>query len=452
MAGTDRTLYGRRDLERLINPRRIAVVGASETPGSFGQRTLANLAEFDGEVFAVNPKYRSLLGRPCVGWLEELPGAPDCVVLCVARQMVPDMLTAAGHIGAGGAVVYASGFGETGKPERVAEQQALVELSRRTGVRFAGPNCVGLANTASRAGMNFMPDYATMGHRRGPVGIVSQSGALGYTVLQAMGRGIGFTHYLAAGNSADVDVCDYVSYLAEDDDTRSIICLFEGVKDGTRFLQAARKARAAGKALVVYKAGNSEASGKAALSHTGTLVGSSAAYQAAFRDAGCIAVNNLESVLETANFFAKTSAPVYGRGVGILSTSGGASVITADKAEEYGVNLPALASATAAALDTVVPDFGSVANPSDLTAEVLKSTTTFGFCLDAFLADPSYSALVIPMVFAHSSASGARAATLRQTAERTDRAIAVVWMNEWLEGPGSEAFDTDQRVATFRFG
>lgn len=450
MAGTDRTLYERKDLERLINPRLIAVVGASETPGSFGQRTIANLAEFDGEVFAVNPKYRSLLGQPCVARLEELPASPDCVVLCVARQMVPDMLTAAGHIGAGGAVVYASGFSETGKPERMAEQQALVELSRRTGVRFAGPNCVGLANTASRAGMNFMPDYATMGHRRGPVGIVSQSGALGYTVLQAMGRGIGFTHYLAAGNSADVDVCDYISYLAEDDDTRSIICLFEGVKNGTRFLQAARKARAAGKALVVYKAGNSEASGKAALSHTGTLVGSSTAYEAAFRDAGCIAVNNLESVLETANFFAKTSAPVYRHGVGILSTSGGASVITADKAEEYGVNLPALASATAAALDTVVPDFGSVANPSDLTAEVLKSTTTFGFCLDAFLADPSYSALVIPMVFAHSSASGARAATLRQTAERTDRAIAVVWMNEWLEGPGSEAFDTDQRVATFR--
>lgn len=450
MTGLSRNVYTRQDLERLINPRRIAVVGASETAGSFGQRTLANLADFTGEVVAVNPKYTTLLGRPCVPNIESLPDAPDCIVMCVARQMVPAMVTAASAIGAGGAIIYASGFSETGKPERIAEQNDLIALSHRTGVRLAGPNCVGLANTGSRAGMNFMPDYGKMGHRRGPVGIVSQSGALGYTVLQAMGRGIGFTHYLAAGNSADVDVCDYISYLAEDDDTRAIICLFEGVKDGGRFLQAARKARAAGKALIVYKAGNSEASGKAALSHTGTMVGSSAAYQAAFLDAGCIPVDNLESVLERANFFAKSGPPASGRGVGILSTSGGASVIGADKAEQYGVPLPPLAPATEAALNTVVPDFGSVANPSDLTAEVLKTAETFGFCLDAFVADPGYSALVIPMVFAHPSASGARAVRLSDTAKQTDRPIAVVWMNEWLEGPGSEAFDSDPRVSTFR--
>lgn len=447
---TGRNVYARQDLERLINPRRVAVVGASETPGSFGQRTLANLADFTGEVIAVNPKYTTLLGRPCVPSIEALPASPDCIVLCVARTMVPDMVVAAGKVGAGGAIIYASGFSETGKPERIAEQQDIIMLSHSNGVRLAGPNCVGLANTKSRAGLNFMPDYAAMGHRRGPVGIVSQSGALGYTVLQAMGRGIGFTHYLAAGNSADVDVCDYVSYLAEDDDTRSIICLLEGVKDGARFLQAARKARDAGKALIVYKTGNGEASGKAALSHTGTMVGSSAAYQAAFREAGCVSVDNLESVLERANFFAKSSAPSGGYGVGVLATSGGASVICADKAEEYGVPLPALAPATAAALDTVVPDFGSVANPSDLTAEVLKTAETFGFCLDAFVADPGYSALVIPMVFAHASASGARAVRLSQTAQRTDRPIAVVWMNEWLEGPGSEVFDRDPLVSTFR--
>jgi acetyltransferase len=450
MTITRQSIYARQELERLINPRRVAVVGASETPGSFGQRTLANMADFTGEVFAVNPKYTSLLGRPCVPSIEALPSSPDCIVLCVARQMVPGMITAAGAVGAGGAIIYASGFSETGKPERIAEQNDLVRLADRTGVRLAGPNCVGLANTGSRAGLNFMPDYATMGHRRGPVGIVSQSGALGYTVLQAMGRGIGFTHYLAAGNSADVDVCDHVSYLAEDDDTRAIICLFEGVKDGARFLQAARKAREAGKALIVYKAGNGEASGKAALSHTGTMVGSSAAYQAAFHDAGCIAVDNLESVLERANFFAKSKAPSSGHGVGVLSTSGGASVISADKGEQYGVPLPPLAPATEAALNTVVPDFGSVANPSDLTAEVLKTAETFGFCLDAFVADPGYSALVIPMVFAHSSASGTRAVRLSETAKRTDRPIAVIWMNEWLEGPGSQAFDSDPRVSTFR--
>jgi len=313
-----------------------------------------------------------------------------------------------------------------------------------------GPNCVGLANTRSGAGLNFMPDYAGMGHRRGPIGIVSQSGALGYTVLQGMQRGIGFSHYLAAGNSCDVDVCDFISYLAEDDDTHAIICLLEGVKDGGRFLTAARKARDAGKALIVYKTGNSETSSKAAMSHTGTMVGSAVAYRTAFEDSGAIAVDDLEAVLETASFFAKSGAPTCGRGVGILSTSGGAAVICADKAEAHGVALPALEAKTATALHQVVPDFGSVANPSDLTAEVLKTSETFGFCLDAFLNDSSFSALIMPMIFAHASSSGARAPTIVETAARTDRPLAVVWMNEWYQGPGSELLDADPRVCMFR--
>ena len=450
MKASVRELYSHSELVRLIDPKVVAVVGASETPGSFGQRTLANMSEFAGKVYAVNPKYRNLFDRPCVPSLGDLPEAPDCVILCVARPMVEGMVKAAGAVGAGGAIVYASGFSETGKPERVEEQERIVAAARRLGVRIAGPNCVGLANTQTRAGLNFMPDYGRMGHRRGPVAIVSQSGALGYTVLQGMQRGIGFSKYLAAGNSSDVDVCDFISFLADDEQTRAIVCLFEGVKDGARFLAAARKARDAGKALVVYKAGASEASRKAALSHTGTMVGSYQAYAAAFEEVGSVATDNLESVLELASLFAKSGAPTRGRGVGVLATSGGAAVICADKAERHGVPLPALAAKTAEALNKVVPDFGSVANPSDLTAEVLKTSETFGYCLDAFLTDPSFSALVMPMVFAHASSSGARAAAVVQAAKRTDKPLAVIWMNEWLQGPGSEVFDADPRVSTFR--
>ena len=450
MTGSMRPLYNAADLKRLIDPKVVAVVGASETRGSFGERTLSNMSGFSGKVFAINPKYQSLLGRPCVPSLAELPECPDCVVLCVARQMVESMIEAAAAAGAGGVVVYASGFAETGKPDRIEAQGRLIEVAHRTGVRVVGPNCVGLANTRSGAGLNFMPDYAGMGHRRGPIGIVSQSGALGYTVLQGMERGIGFSHYLAAGNSCDVDVCDFISYLAENDDTRSIVCLLEGVKDGDRFLAAARKARDAGKALIVYKTGNSETSSKAAMSHTGTMVGSVVAYQAALAEVGAIALDNLEAVLETASFFAKAGAPTRGRGVGILSTSGGAAVICADKAEAHGVPLPPLEAKTASALHEVVPDFGSVANPSDLTAEVLKTSETFGFCLDAFLNDSGFSALVMPMIFAHSSSSGARAPTIVEAAARTDRPLAVVWMNEWYQGPGTELLDADPRVCMFR--
>ena len=449
-SATTRAVYGYDDLHRLINPRVVAVVGASETRGSFGERTLSNMSDFTGEVFAINPKYSSLLGRPCVPSLSDLPKSPDCVVLCVARPMVEGMIESAATVTAGGVVVYASGFAETAKPDRIEAQQRLVQLSQRTGVRVVGPNCVGLANTRSGAGMNFMPGYATMGHRRGPIGIVSQSGALGYTVLQGMQRGVGFSHYLAAGNSCDVDVCDFISYLAEDDDTRSIICLLEGVKDGGRFLAAARKARAAGKALIVYKTGNSETASQAAMSHTGTMVGSVVAYRTAIEEAGAIAVDSLEAVLETAAFMAKSRPPSGGAGVGILSTSGGAAVICADKAEAHGVLLPALEAKTDSALREVVPDFGSVGNPSDLTAEVLKTSETFGFCLDAFLNDAGFSALVLPMIFAHASSSGARAPTIVEAAARSERPLAVVWMNEWYQGPGSELLDADPRVCVFR--
>ena len=450
MTHSTRALYNAADLRRLINPGVVAVVGASETRGSFGERTLSNMAAFTGKVFAINPKYQTLLGRPCVPSLADMPESPDCVVLCVARPMVEGMIESAAAVKAGGVVVYASGFAETTKPDRVEAQQRVVDLAHRSGVRVVGPNCVGLANTRSGAGLNFMPDYAGMCHRRGPIGIVSQSGALGYTVLQGMQRGIGFSHYLAAGNSCDVDVCDFISYLAEDDDTNAIICLLEGVKDGGRFLTAARKARDAGKALIVYKTGISETSSKAAMSHTGTMVGSAIAYRTAFEDAGAIAVDDLEAVLETASYFAKSSAPTCGRGVGILSTSGGAAVICADKAEAHGVALPALEAKTATALHQVVPDFGSVANPSDLTAEVLKTSETFGFCLDAFLNDSRFSALVMPMIFAHASSSGARAPTIVEAASRADRPLAVVWMNEWYQGPGSELLDADPRVCMFR--
>jgi acyl-CoA synthetase (NDP forming) len=446
-----RKVYRFGDLRRLVNPRSIAVVGASETPGAFGQRTLANLAKFQGKVFGVNPKYCTVEGFPCFPSLADLPEAPDCVILCVAGALVEASLEAAIAADAGGVIVYASGFAETGRAEAQVAQQRLAEIAQRGGVRLVGPNCVGLTNVASGAAMNFMPDCGRMIEGNlGKVGIVSQSGALGYTVLQGMMRGVGVSHYLAAGNAADVDVADFVAYLAEDEAARSIVCLFEGVKDGQRLLEAGRIAQAAGKPLIVYKAGNTEAAGKAALSHTGTLVGSVAAYRAAFEEVGAIQTDNLEDILELASFFAKARPPKRGRGIGIMATSGGAGVICADKAEQHGLALPPLAPQTRATLEEVVPDFGSVNNPADTTAEVLKSASTFVHCLDAFANDPSYSAVVVPLVFAHPYATGSRAPMLCEVAERSEAAIVAVWMNEWLEGPGSRVLDADPHVMLFR--
>ncbi|EOM76934.1 acetyl-CoA synthetase [Rhodococcus rhodnii LMG 5362] len=355
----ERDVFSHQDLDGLINPQVIAVVGASATPGGFGQRTMENLRHFTGRVYGVNPRYDAVEGRPCFPSLDELPEVPDCVIVCVAKPLVLRTLEDAARVGARGAVVYASGFSETGSDGGVVDQEAIAELSQRTGLRVAGPNCVGLTNVASGGAMNFMTDAgAVIEGAAGDIAIVSQSGALGYTVLQGVQRGIGFSHYLASGNSADVDVCDFIAYLAEEPTAKVIICLMEGVKSGARFLQAAQRAEAAGKPLIVYKAGNGEKSGLAAMSHTGTLAGTTAAYAAACERAGAVWVDNLESLTEVASFFAKNPGGPIAPGVGIMSTSGGAGVINADKAEYHDLDLSPLDPSTSRALSEVVPAFG----------------------------------------------------------------------------------------------
>ncbi|PHQ66450.1 MAG: CoA-binding protein, partial [Sneathiella sp.] len=328
--------------------------------------------------------------------------------------------------------------------------QRIVDLGRETGVRIVGPNCVGLVNTTLGAGLNFMPGFYKTKLIDGPISIISQSGGLGYTLFQGMERGAGISKYLASGNSCDVDVCDYISYLADDPGTKVIVCLLEGVKDGARFVEAAQKAYDRGKPLLVYKMGVGELSRKTAMSHTGTMVGSREAFDAAIAKTGAVAIKRLDGLLEAANFFARAGAPRSGKGVGVMATSGGAAVVTADKAEEHGVVLPPLAKTTAEKLSKIVPGFGAVANPSDLTAEVLKTKESFIGCFDAFAEDPSFDAIIVPLVFASPESSGTRTPIMCEMARRTGLPIVGIWMNDWLEGPGSEVLDADTRACIFR--
>ncbi|MCK3769376.1 acetate--CoA ligase family protein [Microbacterium aerolatum] len=446
-----RPLYGREELRRLIEPKTIAVVGASPTEGSFGRRTLENLADFKGTVYGIHPKHTEILGRKTFASLAELPETPDCVVVAVGQHLAEQVVRDAAALGVGGAIVYASGYRETGGADGEAAQERLLATARAADLRLAGPNCIGLINAHSKAAMNFMNDCSTLiKNGAGSISIVSQSGALGYALLQGPHRGLTFSKFLACGNSVDVDVADYVSYLAEDPETSTIICLMEGLTDGRRFIDAVRKAGRAGKPVIVYKAANGEASGKAAMSHTGTLAGSAEAYRAAFHAAGAVLVEDFEALMEVALFFSKNTAGPTGDGVGIMATSGGAGVICADKAEAVGLPLPALSTATETILMEALPGFGSPANPADLTAEVLKDISTFTTSLRAFCDDPGFGAVVVPLTFVHDATTGVRARYLSEVADANTTALAAVWMNEWLEGPGSRDLDGGSRVSLFR--
>jgi len=446
---TDRPLYTRAQLERLIAPRSIAIVGASPRAGSFGLRTLENLALFRGPVWPVNGKYAEIGGRACFASLAALPDKPDLVALVVPREGVEAALKEAAQAGAGGVIVYASGYGEMDREEAGAAQRRLAEIARAARMPMLGPNCMGMVNHALGVGVSFIPEYSKMPRTLGPIAFVSQSGALGYCLAQACERGLGFRYFFSAGNSADVDVADLISAMAEEEEVRSIACLFEGVPSAQRLLEAGEKARRAGKPVIVYKLGTSEDGAAAARSHTGSLAGSAAAFRALFDRAGFVAVDDYEALVEYAKFFAASGRPLA-RGVAVVSGSGGAGVIAADMAARHGVPMPQPTDKTTAALRAVVPEFGAARNPCDPTGQVLSVPESYGKCCRALLEDPQYGVLLCAMSVAARETGSARAATIAALAREQPKAVSVVWVSEWLQGPGSEGYESDERIGMFR--
>ena len=445
----NRELYGRAELQKLLAPRSIAVVGASPRPGSFGLRTLENLAHFRGAIYPVNAKYPEIAGHRCHASLAALPEKPDCAVLVVPREGTQAAVEEAAAAGAGSVIVFASGYGEMGAEAGALAQQKLADTARAARMPLLGPNCMGLVNHALGAGMTFIPDYANVPRRAGPIVFLSQSGALGYCLAQAAERGLGYRYFASVGNSADVDIADLIAVSAEDPEVRAIACLFEGVPDPRRLLAAGERARRAGKPVIVYKMGVSEDGAAAARSHTGSLAGSAEAFAALFERAGFVPVPNFEALVETAKFFAAAGPPLA-RGVAVVSGSGGAGIISADMAARHGVPMPQPEPETVATLKTVVPEFGAARNPCDPTGQVLSVPESYGKCCRALLEDPNYGVLICALSVAAREVSGSRASTIAEMAREQPKAVCVAWVSEWLQGPGSEAYEADDRVGFFR--
>lgn len=444
-----RPLHRRAGLERLLNPRSIAIVGASGRAGSFGERTQRNLAGFAGRLHLVNARYECLGDLPCHPSVSALPEAPDLAVVAAPLEAVEGVVRDCVAAGAGAAVVYAAGFAETRRPERIALQNRIADMAREGGLRLVGPNCIGVLDYVSGATVSFaaVPRPA-LPPGSAAVGIVSQSGNLGFAMAQGVERGVAVARVLACGNSADVDVADCVAALAEDPACAAIACLFEGMADPMRLVEAAEIAWAADKPLVVHKLATGEGGAAAALSHTGSLAGSDAAYRAAFERAGAVLVEDYEALLETAAFLAKAPPP-RADGVAVVSTSGGAAIMAADKAEPRGVPLPQPGADAQAVLDARIPEFGSARNPVDITAQVLNDPDSLRACAGALFADPAYGAVVLPNGYAYDFATP-RFALLGELAEQHGKPACVVWLTEWLEGPGAREAEANPRVGLFR--
>ncbi len=452
LAPDSRAAYTRAELARLIAPRSVAIVGASPRAGSFGMRTLENLAHYGGAVYPVNAKYERVGERACYASLAALPQPPDCAVLVVPREAVEAALEEAAAARAGAVIVYASGYGEMAREDAARAQRRLAGIARAAKMPMLGPNCMGLVNHALGAGLSFIPEYARaprMVNSAGSIAVVSQSGALGYALAQAWDRGLAIRYFFSAGNSADVDVGDLVAAMAEDPECKAIACLFEGAGSAARLLEAGERARAAGKPVIAYKLGTSEDGAAAARSHTGSLAGSAVAWRALFERAGFVPVEDFDALLEYARFFAVAGKPLA-RGVAAISGSGGAGVMAADKASKHGVPMPQPLEATGAALRALVPEFGAARNPCDPTGQVLNNPESFGACCRALLADPQYGVLVVPGTVAVVETAKDRVPAMAALAREQPKPVVLVWLSEWLQGPGSGEYEREERIPLFR--
>jgi acetyl-CoA synthetase len=444
-----RPVYRRADLLRLLEPESIAIVGASSRAGSFGERTARNLAHFAGRLHLVNPRYDSLGDQPCHSSVAALPEVPDLVVAATPMEACEGVVRDCVAAGVGALVLYAAGFAETGKPERVLLQRRLVAMAREGGVRLVGPNCIGLADYARGAEISFVaiprpPAPPT----RPAIGIISQSGNLGFALAQAVEAGMQVRRVLTCGNSGDVDVADFVAALAEDPGCSAIALLFEGMTDPTRLIEAAEIAWRHDKPVVVHKLGTGAQGAEAAMSHTGSLAGSEVVYRAAFERAGMVTCDNFEGLMELASFLGKAPLP-RAAGVAVVSTSGGAAIMAADRAEARGVELPQPGPQAQAVLAARVPEFGSARNPCDVTAQVLNDPGSLRDCLGALFEDPAYGAVVLPNGFAYDVATP-RFRLMGELAARQGKPGCVVWTTQWLEGPGARDAEGEEHVALFR--
>jgi acyl-CoA synthetase (NDP forming) len=385
-------------LERLFDPRGVAVVGASIEASRPGNQTLVALREngYAGGVFPVNPKYPEIAGYRCHASIGEIEGDCDVAVIALPARQVAGVLRDCAARGIWHAVVLGGGFREGGA-DGAALESGLVAAARDCGVRFIGPNCLGLVNVHARA-------YAAWGSLTrppllvpGPVSVVLQSASFGMSVvIQAAQAGIGFRHVVTSGNEADISTPEIIDAYVDDPHTKVILSYLEGVSDGRAFMAAARRALAAGKPLVVIKAGNTEQGRRAAQSHTANMTGRYDVYRAAFRQCGVIEVDDVPDAVDAVACLLGGRLPAGNR-VGVIGGSGGAAAMFSDQADLSGLEMPAFRQATVDALAASLPPMSVLRNPVDYTAGFPRRQEGLDFerAFRAVIDDPEVDQLAV---------------------------------------------------------
>jgi acetyltransferase len=411
-------------LAPLFEPRSVALIGATDSVAKVGGRLLANLLEghYQGELFAVNPKYASVQGLPCVPAIERLGRPVDLAVVATPAASVPGVIEDCGRAGIRAAVVITAGFRETG-PEGAALERALLEAAHRHGVRLLGPNCLGLMRP--QIGLN--ATFAKGGARPGGLALVSQSGAVCTALLDwAEPHGIGFSSVVSLGGSTDLDFGEVIDYLAVDAKTEHILLYIEGVRDGRRLVSSLRAAARA-KPVIVVKVGRHPAGSRAAVSHTGAIVGRDDIFDAVVRRTGAVRVATVSQLVAAAQ---SLSSHVHPRGerLVIVTNGGGPGVMAVDRAADLGIPLATLDPKTIARLQEALPSNWSHGNPVDLIGDAGPERFRAGVaaCLD----DDGIDGVLVMLTPQAMTDAASAAQGVIDAAKGASKPVLACWMGE----------------------
>ena len=423
-------------LDVLFNPRSIAVVGASRTKGKLGQAVLALLKKngYGGKIIPVNPSGGEIEGLQAVRSLDEIEGAVDVVVLATPVGIALDALEACKALDVKMVVGVTSGFSEAGDDGHENEAR-LRRIMHDAPFYLIGPNCEGVVKPSADLQLTFSPMFD--GLRPGPVAMISQSGALaGLMALRLGERGVGINAIVSSGNETDLTAADLLDYLGNDPETRVVLCYVEELREGRRFVEAARRLTDAGKHVVAVKGGRSRAGSRAVQSHTGAMAGDDRVISAIFRETGVLRARESVAAVDAVTALAAGRKPA-GKRVGIISVTGGLGVEMTDLAESAGFDVPVLAETTQTALSQYVPFYGSVTNPVDLTGVVLANPTYVGRCLEAVAADPGVDIAIAIVTFVPDQLF---IEALAEAYEKTDKPVLIIWTGSARSDASDEAF------------
>jgi acetyltransferase len=423
-------------LDKLFSPRSVALVGASPRPTSPGRAVLRNLrsAGFKGAVHLVNPHYDEIEGVRSIRSLDQLPDAPDLIVIAAPPHAVPDIVAAAGEKGTGAGIIVTSGLGHgSGSLAERCETAA-----RAKGLRLVGPNCLGVLVPGAQLNASFAASMPNPGD----LALISQSGAIATGLVEwAARRAIGFSAVVSLGDGIDIDFGDLLDFFSLDRATRAILLYVESIKDARKFMSAARAAARA-KPVVVVKSGRHRQGAKAAMTHTGALAGADAVYDAAFRRAGLLRVSGLDELFAAAETLGQVK-PFPGKRLAILTNGGGLGVLAVDRLADLGGVLAGISPATRQRLDAALPPIWSRANPVDIAGDA--DGARYAVAFEELLDDPGNDAvLVMNVPTALASASDAAQAMIGVVNKHRGRVVApkpafAVWVGG--SGAAAECFE-----------